>query len=120
MTDSVPSKEWGDPAQVRFTRGFVEAVKRSGAEMCPLHVDFLLWLLDRAAPEPAADVLSQIDELLQTMIVSAEVFTDADGTVTGYKIKTGALHKIVGLRTHLFFPQNMKEAERAAQPPGDG
>lgn len=64
------------------------------------------------ALEPPGNVLSQIDELLQTMIISAEVFTDADGSVTGYKIKTGALHKIVGLRTHLFFPQNMKEAER--------
>lgn len=55
-------------------------------------------------------VLSKIDELLQVMICSAEVFTDAEGTVTGYKIKPGALHKIVGVRTHLFFPQNMKEA----------
>lgn len=66
--------------------------------------------VDWPAAETSGDVLSKLDDLLQIMICSAEVFTDTDGTVTGYKIKTGALHKIVGLRTHLFFPQNMREA----------
>lgn len=60
--------------------------------------------------EMSLRVMDRLDELLQTMIIGAEVFTEPDGTVTAYKIKTGALHKIVGLRTHLFFPQGMREA----------
>jgi hypothetical protein len=51
--------------------------------------------------------LAKVDELLQTMIVSSQVYVEADGTITGYKIKTGALHKLVGLRPNLFFPQNL-------------
>lgn len=52
MTDPVPSKEWGSPEQVKFVLGFVKENKRQGFEMCPLHVDFLLAVLEPAAPEP--------------------------------------------------------------------
>lgn len=37
-------------------------------------------------------------ELIQTMVNNAEAYVDCDGeTVIGYKIKTGALHKLTGL-----------------------
>jgi hypothetical protein len=52
MTDPLPSKEWGSPEQVKFVIGFVKETKRQGYEMCPLHVDFLLAVLERAVPEP--------------------------------------------------------------------
>jgi hypothetical protein len=53
--------------------------------------------------------LEELDELLQRMIVSAEVYTDHEDTVTGYKIKTGALHRIIALR-NLFVPQHLPPA----------
>lgn len=39
--------EWGSLAQVKFVIGFVKETKRQGYEMCPLHVDFLLPVLER-------------------------------------------------------------------------
>lgn len=67
----------------------------------------------RGASE-TADELTKVDELLQTMIVGAQVYVDAEQTITAYKIKTGALHKLAGLRSVLFFPQNLPLAETSA------
>lgn len=50
--------------------------------------------------------LAAVDEQLQRMIVSAEVYVDVEQTITGYKIKTGALHRLIGLR-NLFVPQRL-------------
>lgn len=51
-----------------------------------------------------------VKDYLQQMIVSAEVFTDAEGIVTAYKIKTGALHKLIGF-LELSVPVNLPKAE---------
>ena len=41
--------------------------------------------------------LKRIKEQLNIMICSAEVYVDADQNITGYKIKTGALHRLIGM-----------------------
>jgi hypothetical protein len=41
--------------------------------------------------------LKRIKEQLQIMICSAEVYVDADQNIIGYKIKTGALHRLIGM-----------------------
>jgi hypothetical protein len=67
----------------------------------------LSWLRD-AAPTPAAaqgeptvpQLLENADDvrrLLQSMHVSSSVFVDCEGNITGYKINTGALHKLFGM-----------------------
>lgn len=45
MTGAPKDSKWGSPEQVKFVIGFVEATKRTGAELCRLHVDFLLAVL---------------------------------------------------------------------------
>lgn len=40
--------------------------------------------------------LEQLRSHLETMLGSAEVYVDEADTITGYKIKTGALHRIIG------------------------
>ncbi len=40
--------------------------------------------------------LETIKQHLETMIHSAEVYVDAEDVITAYKIKTGALHKLIG------------------------
>lgn len=40
--------------------------------------------------------LETIKQYLETMIHSAEVYVDAEDVITAYKIKTGALHKLIG------------------------
>lgn len=62
----------------------------------------------RAASERSshAATLNTIKDHLQTMIASAEVYTDAEGIATAYKIKTGALHKLIGFLS-LTVPVNL-------------
>jgi hypothetical protein len=75
-----------------------------------------------AIPDPA---LKTIRQQLQRMINSAQVLTDGD-VVTGYKIKTGALHAIIGAFADadesLTIPANLTatstpNAESPSQPP---
>lgn len=70
--------------------------------------------LAKAKEKPvSAPTIEQVRELLQTMIVSAEVFVQQEGPeqiITGYKIKTGALHKLIGLLS-LHIPVNLPEAK---------
>lgn len=74
----------------------------------------------RLGPRPVAtrdDLLRELSEVkrqLNTMLASAEVFTDSQGVVIGYKIKTGALHRLVGL-LDLTVPVNLPEAIDAAR-----
>jgi hypothetical protein len=54
------------------------------------------------APTPPAtdavrDALMKARELVEIMVASSTVLTDAEGVVTGYQVKTGALHKLIGL-----------------------
>jgi hypothetical protein len=51
--------------------------------------------------------VNAIKEALQTMISSAEVFVDSDDTITGYKVKTGALHRLFGLFVQWGEPLNV-------------
>jgi hypothetical protein len=50
--------------------------------------------------------LNTVKGHLQTMIHSAEVYVDKDDVVTAYKIKTGALHKLIGF-LELTVPVNL-------------
>lgn len=50
--------------------------------------------------------LGTIKEHLETMIASAEVYVNAEDVVIGYKIKTGALHKLIG-HLGLMVPVNL-------------
>jgi hypothetical protein len=54
-------------------------------------------------------------DLLQSMIVSAVQLVEGDA-VTGYKIKTGALHKLVALHPALFFPNNLPSEAQQQEP----
>ena len=54
--------------------------------------------------------INTVKDHLQTMIASAEVYTDGEGIVTAYKIKTGALHKLIGF-LDLTVPVNLPEAK---------
>lgn len=53
-----------------------------------------------------------VASLLQSMIVSATQIVDGD-EVVGYQIKTGSLHKLVGLFPCVVFPSNLPSAHRA-------
>jgi len=66
-----------------------------------------------AVPDP---FVRELRRLLQTMINSAEVFVGEDDTIIGYKIKTGALHKIVGLFADADDPLTMPASPHPAPP----
>ena len=72
--------------------------------------------LDASERSSHAATMNTVKDHLQTMIASAEVYTDAEGIVTAYKIKTGALHKLIGFLS-LTVPVNLPEAK--APPTGD-
>lgn len=57
-----------------------------------------------------AATINTIKDNLQRMIASAEVYTDAEGVVTAYKIKTGALHRLIGF-LELTVPVNLPEVK---------
>jgi hypothetical protein len=50
----------------------------------------------------------RVKELLTVMVHSAKVHVDKDGIITGYQIKTGALHKLAGL-LDITMPVNLPE-----------
>lgn len=52
--------------------------------------------------------LNTTKALLRTMIASAQVYVDGDGIVLAYKIKTGALHKLIG-QLDIPIPVNLPE-----------
>lgn len=52
--------------------------------------------------------LNTAKALLRTMIASAEVYVDGEGIVLAYKIKTGALHKLIG-QLDIPVPVNLPE-----------
>jgi hypothetical protein len=54
-------------------------------------------------------------ELLQSMIVSAVQLVEGDAVI-GYKINTGALHKLVALHPALFFPTNLPSEAQQQEP----
>jgi hypothetical protein len=53
--------------------------------------------------------LNTVKDYLTSMIASAQVYVDGEGIVTAYKIKTGALHKVIG-QLGLSVPVNLPEA----------
>ena len=55
-------------------------------------------------------VLQKVRESIEIMIASSEVFTDELGVIVGYKIKTGALHHLIGY-LDLAVPSNLPEAK---------
>lgn len=60
-----------------------------------------------------------VRRLLQSMHVSSSAFVDADGNITGYKVKTGALHRLFGMfgvETYTGLPEIR---EQQAEPVGD-
>ena len=59
--------------------------------------------------------LNAIKDHLQTMIASAEVYVDKEGIVTAYKIKTGALHKLIGF-LDLTVPVNLPVLSTPPEP----
>ena len=56
--------------------------------------------------QQAAPTDPTLRELFQTMLASSTQILDADGTVTGYQIKTGAAHRIIGM-LGLYVPLNL-------------
>lgn len=52
--------------------------------------------------------LNTAKALLRTMIASAEVYVDGEGIVLAYKIKTGALHRLIG-QLDIPVPVNLPE-----------
>lgn len=42
-------------------------------------------------------LLKEIAERLTIMMMSAQCYVDEENTVIGYKIKTGSIHRIVGM-----------------------
>lgn len=57
------------------------------------------WLAGDAAPQeqPQKDTVREISQAIASMMVSRTEIVDGLGDVHGYKIKTGALHRIIGL-----------------------
>lgn len=57
------------------------------------------------------ETIDRIGELFKVMMCSAEVFTDAEGIITGYKIKTGAAHsmlaELMGDGCDVFIPREL-------------
>jgi hypothetical protein len=49
------------------------------------------------------------------MISSAQVYVDSEGVVIAYKIKTGALHKLIG-HFDISVPVNLPEVSQEAKP----
>ncbi|KVV12360.1 hypothetical protein WK77_05970 [Burkholderia ubonensis] len=73
----------------------------------------------RSSASPAAGALGSIALQLERMLLSAECYVGADQTVTGYRIKTGALHEILGILAGaghpVEVPANMPIAPQPAQ-----
>jgi len=63
----------------------------------------------------AESTLKLIAEQLTIMMMSAHCYVDGDGVVTGYRIKTGAIHRTIGILAgaghHVSIPLNMPLAE---------
>jgi hypothetical protein len=74
-------------------------------------------LLAAAGKEAVAEPLKQIAEHLTIMMMSAKCFVDHDDddAVIGYRIKTGAIHRVIGLLAGMgcpvSIPSNMPLAE---------
>jgi hypothetical protein len=98
--------------------GYVDSPRDGHARFCRLndleHVPHGTKVY--AIPDP---VLEEIRRGLQTMINSAEVFIGNDDTVTAYKIKTGAIHRIIGAFADadesLTIPANLPAAPPSTQ-----
>lgn len=80
-------------------------------QLWPAGLGLSIDKLPTQTPVVGTDLLGEVRDYLQSMIVGAEVYLDADQVVTAYKIQTGALHHIVGLFTTtdrpLFIPVNL-------------
>lgn len=55
--------------------------------------------------------MNTVKEHLETMIHSAQVYVDAEDVIVAYKIKTGALHKLIGF-LGLTIPANHPVVEK--------
>lgn len=67
----------------------------------------------------AEETLKEISDQLTIMMMSAKCYVDSEDTVTGYRIKTGAIHRVIGILAgagcSVLIPSNMPLAEDAAK-----
>ena len=72
---------------------------------------------DHLPVEDATSVSAEpMRELVETMIASSTVLTQPDGTVVGYQIKTGALHRLIGM-LRVSVPLGLPEIVQGQLPP---
>lgn len=65
------------------------------------------------------DALRQIGENLRVMLASSTELVDGAGNVAGYQIKTGALHRILGVLSAAGHPVHIPAAMRRSVMLGD-
>jgi hypothetical protein len=105
--ESVSSKDESRPEPTRYSRP--EGVMGGPCLHCgasqPEHVGLTCEEVAKQRKAAMRKVFGQahqnatlgtIKTLLETMIHSAEVYVDGEDVITAYKIKTGALHKLIG------------------------
>lgn len=89
-----------------------EHVGKTCAEVSAIRAESLRHFSEVAVLEGR---LRAVKNLLRTMISSAEVYVDGEGIVVAYKIKTGALHKLIG-HFDISVPVNLPEVSQEAKP----
>jgi hypothetical protein len=74
-------------------------IEASGEPLKPAAV-----ILAECNPEPFVDYFIRARDYTQVMVASSAEIIDEEGAVCGYKIKTGALHHLIGLFAQTDFP----------------